>query len=82
MQKPGDAYIQQPEGIDVPENVVFCWRDPDRVCGGDCVAFSPSHGTNCILVDAAKMLAQAVVNFVRNSATVPGTNVPPPKVGL
>lgn len=86
-QKPGETFIQKPDEREAPPDVLYCWRDPTRVCQGDCTAFFPpgmdpsTTATPCILVNAAKQAASAATNYVRSVAVanVPGVNTPPPR---
>jgi hypothetical protein len=87
-QNPGDMFIQQPDQHEVSEEL-YCWLNPNRVCGGDCVAFDIVGATNkdrtrCILVNASKQSAVGVVNIargMRSPAAPSGADVPPPRVG-
>ena len=89
MQKPGESFVQKPDTMDVPEDVLFCWKDPERVCSGDCTAFDPSGAdpekvtrSTCVLVNAARQLASALVALARNvsAPSSNGSDRPPPEV--
>lgn len=85
MQQPGDAFVQKPDEMGAPEDMVFCWRDPERPCGGDCVAFDPvgadpaTPRSTCILVNAARQGVSALVTLAR-SISVTGADQPAPRV--
>jgi len=90
-QEPGDPYIHKPDMVEPPDDVLFCWRDPERVCSGECPAFDPRGAdpantqSTCILVNAAKQSSAALVNYVRMEQShrvtqAPGTDMAPPGV--
>jgi hypothetical protein len=86
MQKPGDAFVQKPDKMETPEDILFCWRDPERVCSGDCTAFDPAGAdpglptrSTCVLVNAARQASSALVTLAR-SVSATGADQPAPRV--
>jgi hypothetical protein len=81
MQKPGDPYIQKPDGHTEEEDTLYCWNDLARVCNGSCVAFDPYlKPTPCLLINAGVTQAGALKQLFRSTKPMPGTDIPSPGV--
>jgi hypothetical protein len=84
-QRPGEAYIQKPEGCSESEETVDCFLESGRICGGACVAYDPEgvgqgyRRTSCILVNAVRQAASALSALAR-SGSIPGSETRPPEV--
>ena len=75
-------------------NKLYCWIDPERECGSDCVVFdrkgaldtSGKH-TQCLLCNHLDGICKGTISIAKllskldKNKRMPGTDIPPPSVG-
>jgi hypothetical protein len=89
----------QEEGVEtivqVESNSLYCWREPARECGGDCVAYDDRCQGNpvfspCLLLNIKRSLAVSISGLEKafqgserarkNKELADRANIEPPKV--
>lgn len=65
---PPEEELYPPEEDEVEEQLLVCWKDANRACGPDCIAYDHRAEDNeryrpCLLLNVQRQQANALVNL-------------------
>jgi hypothetical protein len=89
MAAAAKPFVHKPDKYEAVGDELFCFYDDQRLCNGSCVAYdlqgsTDEKRTSCILVNAEMQQAASLVGILKilrtkESASIPGSNIPPPR---